>query len=239
MPTISGPGSLRPGMGGGMRRPMGPIPQRVVQKEGPRTPPPPRREKPPELDQDLIRQCREFLSIEVPASNIVFVEEFARYMPLFNKELAEHTEPGLLDDIARDYNSRFSMQHPIQILSREIDPQGVYSQKTRKRHKLDRTIPAMFRRVSTLNDLGKKIPSLMNAFFNATSKSSGPGDIRKGDYAQQIAEAIAMADDRTGKIKEQRAAFRQGEQALMKGQTGGKTPEAPSEDSTTGIIEWE
>ena len=199
----------------------------------------PKRQPPDGLGDDLIRQCREFLSIEVPSSNIVFVDEFARYMPLFNKQAYERTEPTVIDELAREYNRRFSMQHPIQILKREVDDQGIYHQGTRKRHKLDRTIPAMFRRVSTLNDLGKKIPALMNAFMNATSKDAGPGDPRKKQYAQAIAHAIAMADKRDGAIDKQRAQFKRGAQELMKGHSGGPTPATPSDDSSTGIIEWD
>lgn len=201
----------------------------------------PKKEKPEGLGDDLIRQCRDFLSIEVPSSNIVFVDEFSRYIPLFNKEAYERSDPNAIDHLAREYNSRFSMQHPIQILSREIDPNGIYHQGTRKKYKLDRTVPAMFRRVSTLNNLGKKIPALINAFMNASSKDTGPGDPRKQQYAHAIAQAITMADKKEGKIDKQRAAFRKCADALIHNKNGNTAtkPDEPSEDSSTGLIEWD
>lgn len=200
----------------------------------------PSKEKPAELDDDLLRQCKEFLAIKVPSTNIVFVEEFARYMPLFNKALKEQMDPNEVDNLAREYNSRFSLQHPIQILTQELDEHGVVHPGTRRRHKLDRTIPPMFRRVSTLNDLGKKVPALMNAFWNATNHSSGPGDPRKQQYAQQIAKAIVMADRRGGHIQQEREAFKRGAADLMAGKTGAQPQaEKPSEDSMTGMFEWE
>ena len=201
----------------------------------------PKKEKPEGLGDDLIRQCRDFLSIEVPSSNIVFVDEFSKYIPLFNKEAYERTDPNDIDHLAREYNSRFSMQHPIQILRREIDPNGIYHQGTRKKHKLDHTIPPMFRRVSTLNNLGKKIPALINAFMNASSKDTGPGDPRKQQYAHAIAQAISMADKKEGKIDKQRADFRRSADALIHDRDVSTSPkqDTPSEDSETGLIEWD
>ena len=65
--------------------------------------------RPPELDDDLIKQCREFLAVEVPSTNIVFADEFSRFMPLFNVSLNESTDPDTLDRLGREYNSIFSM----------------------------------------------------------------------------------------------------------------------------------
>ena len=180
--------------------------------------------RPPELDDDLIKQCREFLAVEVPSTNIVFADEFSSFMPLC------------------EYNSIFSMQHPIQILTRTPDPNGVYHPGSRKKYKIDRVIPAMFRRVSTLNDLGPKVPALMNAFMNATSRPANPYDDRKATYAKAIAQAIQTADNKEGKIEAQRKKFRQEAIGLV---TKGKTPkkdvkqEEQVEESTTGLIDWE
>ena len=198
--------------------------------------------RPPELDDDLIKQCREFLAVEVPSTNIVFADEFSRFMPLFNVSLNESTDPDTLDRLGREYNSIFSMQHPIQILTRTPDPNGVYHPGSRKKYKIDRVIPAMFRRVSTLNDLGPKVPALMNAFMNATSRPANPYDDRKATYAKAIAQAIQTADNKEGKIEAQRKKFRQEAMGLV---TKGKTPkkdvkqEEQVEESTTGLIDWE
>ena len=164
-------------------------------------------------------------------------------MPLFNKSLYESTDASEVDALAREYNSRFSMQHPIQVLTRTPDPQGVLHPGSRKRYRIDRVIPAMFRRVSTLNDLGQKVPSLINAFFNATSTATGPFDKRNVTYAQAIAKAIRMADQKEGKIDKQRSNFRQAAMDLVvKGRPGVKKVQKkaePEEDSMTGLIDWD
>ena len=71
--------------------------------------------RPRDIDDDLIKQCREFLAVEVPSSNVVFADEFNKFMPLFNKSLYESTDQTEIDRLAREYNSTFSMQHPIQV----------------------------------------------------------------------------------------------------------------------------
>jgi len=204
----------------------------------------PKKEMPGELGGDLIKQCREFMKVSVPSSNIVFADEFGKFMPLFNKALYEQTEPNDIDALGREYNSRFSMQHPIQILTRVRDPNGVLYPGDRNRYKLDRTVPAMFRRVSTLNDLGKKVPALMNAFFNATTSNANPFDQRKANYAKAIAEAVGAADKKEGKIEQQRAEFARASQALIKPQpkqAEKKKEEAQkeSDESISGLIEWD
>ena len=199
--------------------------------------------RPRDIDDDLIKQCREFLAVEVPSSNVVFADEFNQCMPLFNKSLYESTDQTEIDRLAREYNSTFSMQHPIQVLTRTPDPNGVTHPGTRKKYRIDRVIPAMFRRVSTLNDLGKKVPSLINAFLNSTSTSTGPFDKRNATYADAIAKAIRMADQKEGKIDKQRSQFREKAMELVtRGRPGMKKvqpKEEPEEDSMTGIIDWE
>ena len=44
------------------------------------------RPPPEDLDDDLIKQCRAFLAAKIPISNVVFADEFSKYMPLFNKD---------------------------------------------------------------------------------------------------------------------------------------------------------
>lgn len=205
-----------------------------------------RNNKPPpeDLDDDLIKQCREFLAIQIPVSNVVFVDQFAKYMPLFNKNLYEQADTESITELYKEYYGRFSMQHPIQILSRERDDNGVMHPEIRERFRLERTIPATFRRVSSLNDLGEKVPALINAFFNATTQPSGPFDKRKEDYAHAIAQAIDMADAKAGGRKEQEARFaREADNLIHDAQKDANkkaTPEQPAEtpSALSGLSLW-
>ena len=194
------------------------------------------------LGDDLIRQCKEFMAVAVPSSNIIFADEFNKFMPLFNKTLYDQTEPTDIDELAREYNSRFSMQHPIQLLTRVRDERGVLYPGDRHRYKLDKEIPAMFRRVSTLNNLGRKVPALMNALYNSVVKTSGPFDHRKAEYSKAIAQAIGLADKKEGKIEQQRAAFARASKNLTSKAPVAKPAEvekpAEDEEATTGMIDW-
>lgn len=196
--------------------------------------------RPKELDTDLINQCRAFLAIEVPNSNILFVEDFDKYMVLFNKERFNDATPEERDIIGREYHSVFSMQHPIKLLSHEHDPNGVMHPIAREKFKVVSTIPATFRRVSTLNDLGEKVPTLMNAFMNANSSSAGPFDPRKGQYAKAIAEAINTADKKEGLIEKQRSKFQHDAEALTHhDKPTEEQSEEKDEDSVEGMFDWD
>ena len=72
---------------------------------------PKKQEKPEGFDEDLDRACKEFLKNNIPVSNIVFVEEFAKYLPLFNKEMHKTLDPKAKTQLTQEYFGRFSPQH--------------------------------------------------------------------------------------------------------------------------------
>ena len=201
------------------------------------------------LDNDLIAQCRAFMSVAVPEQNIIFVDDFDKYMPLFNKERREEAGEAKASELFIEFNGRFSPQHPIYILERTPDPNGVMYPSLRTKYKLAKKVPPRFRRLSTLNELGEKVPTLINAFFNATTNPSGPGDHRKEQYAQAIASALVKADIKNGgDIKKQRAEFAKEASELVR---SGRTPEQPKAQSSEneqpsgqstvseGLISWD
>lgn len=207
------------------RRPPTPRPSvafNLAPKQAPKKP-----EKPEGFDEDLDRACKEFLKNNIPVSNIVFVEEFAKYLPLFNKEMHKTLDPKAKTQLTQEYFGRFSPQHNIYILTHELDASGVKHPTDGKKYKIECTLPPTFRRVVSLNDVGKKVPSLITAFFNATTNSSGPFDQRKKLYAQQIAEAIGLGDKKLGHSAADHAAFAKMEADLL----GGKKPSAPAEET--------
>ena len=208
-----------------------------------------KKQPPKRLDDDLMAKCKAFMSVAVPESNVIFVDEFDKFMPLFNKERHDEAGEAKTSELFIEYNGRFSPQHPIYILERTPDPNGVMYPSLRTRYKLARKIPPRFRRLSTLNELGEKVPTLINAFFNATTNPSGPGDHRKEQYAKAIASALVKADTKTGgDIKKQRAEYAKEAAALVRSgrvpdQPSAKSPEdeQPSGPSTVseGLISWD
>jgi hypothetical protein len=205
----------------------------------------PKRKRPDSMltDEDLDNACREFLKNKVPVSNIVFTDEFSKYLPLFNKQMNESMDKDELTLLGKDYFGRFSPQHNIYVLTHEPDENGMKHPSGPGLYKIDKVIPPTFRRVSSLNDVGKKVPVLITAFFNATTNPSGPFDNRKAMYAKQIADAIGLGDQKLGDINKDRSEFQRMEETLV----GGKTPESSkqSEESKSAIqpsenlsIEW-
>jgi len=202
--------------------------------------------RPKECDDDLIRQCREILAAKIPESNVVFVDEFERYMPLFNQELRGEMEENAARALCREFHGRFSLQHPIKILAREYDPNGFMHPTYKKRFKLEKEIPAQFRQVSTLNDVGMKVPALINAFFNATAQPSGPFDERKAKYAKAIADAIGLADSKKAvSIQQQRQEYARAATKLVRKDSGAEA-QTPTEQETggdgevsEGLIQWD
>ena len=204
-----------------------------------------KQQRPQELDEDLVRSCREFLKNTVPISNILFVEEFAKYLPLFNKKMNESMDPKQLTQLGDEYFGRFSAQHSIYLLTHEPDANGMKHPAHQGKFKVDKVIPPTFRRVSSLNDVGKKLPYLINAFFNATANTSGPFDHRKETYAKQIADAIGLGDKKAGNVEKQRSEFRRMEDELVSNKPRSEASKQSSPEETNAVqpsenlqIEW-
>lgn len=200
-----------------------------------------KKNKPEGFDSDLDRQCREFLARTIPVTNIVFVEEFNKYLALFNKELNERMDKDQLTKLSEEYYGRFSPQHPIYILTREPDPNGCAHPSDNAKYKVDKIIPPTFRRVCSLNDVGAQVPALIDALFNATIKTSGPFDRRKELYTSQIAKAIDMGEKKAGTADKQRQEFARMEAELL-GTAKSKQDTSEDQGSSVGsdnvAIEW-
>lgn len=210
---------------------------------GPGVPAPPKK-IPDELDGELIAQCKEFLAVQVPECNILFVDEFNKYMPLFNKVMQSRMNESELKTLSDEYFGRFSTQHPIQILSREPDSHGIFYRKYKGRFKLEKTVPALFRRAGALNELGIKVPALINAFFNATINPASPYDNRKAEYARSIAQAMIMTDQKNGGRAADEQKFRQMSEALVHGDDPSsqtqQDKQADGDDSPlSGVLSWD
>ena len=126
----------------------------------------------------LAEDCKAFLRVQIPSSNIVSQNQFSKFLPLFNKDAVEKMSEMDQKRLFGMYNSTFSLQHPIKIyggiVSEPEDHQGevVYVQTDRAYHEVLYTIPAMFRQLRTLNELGSNVAaSLINSFLNTAAKS--------------------------------------------------------------------
>ena len=158
----------------------------------------------PEQFSNLMNMCSEFLKAKIPPSNIVPESEFAEFIPLFNEESIKELGKDGIDKLAKKYRGRFSLQHPIHIISAEQadDTEGdvIKSPHDNKFHRIVITLPPMFRSLRTLNDLGERVPSLIDALMNTVARKDTYMN-STNDYYRGIAEAMSMANPSKDKQK--------------------------------------
>jgi hypothetical protein len=129
----------------------------------------------------LAGDCKAFLKVQIPESNIVSVNAFAKFQPLFNKKAMERMSDREQKKLYTAYQSTFSLQHPIKIYGGYVsDPEDfsgevIYVPGTRQYHEVVHTIPAMFRQLKTLNELGSNVAAgLINSFLNTAKAQDNP-----------------------------------------------------------------
>lgn len=123
------------------------------------------------------------------AKNRVSADEFAEFEPLFVKAEDRHQSEAYLVDLARKYAERFDAFNPVYVLSGpETDP------KT----KVVRKVPAIFKRIGTVNELGPDAELQASIFSNIMQRPETPVSlehtIAKGRMTRVIA---ALVDDTT------------------------------------------
>jgi len=76
----------------------------------------------------------------------------------------------------------------------------VYFEEAHAYRRVLHTLPPMFKPLHTLNELGAKVPALINSFAN-TATTDNPLDHRNEMYGQAIAEALRRVNPETEKKK--------------------------------------
>ena len=100
----------------------------------------------------MLKQLKE---IEKKNNTIPISEFNHKYRPLFvKKELALLSEDKK-EEMAKEYATRISAYSPVEIVTDGPDPQIIM------------TLPPMFSRISSLNELGSQVPMVMDHFNNA------------------------------------------------------------------------
>lgn len=160
----------------------------------------------------VLNMCENFISGDCPDGNVILENEFDQYRPLFVKRLAEQMNKEDLEKLADKFYHEVSIQHPVYIISHELDQNGRHWFGDNKKHKVIYVLPPVKRECKSLNSLdgyaynieGKEIPimSLINLFVNATLNKN-PGDYRDEMYAHFIMSAIKAANPRSGEDREE------------------------------------
>lgn len=111
--------------------------------------------------------------------------------------------------LANEYYMHFSLHHPVYVLTHELDSEnGIFHKATGRKFKVYVTLPAVFAKVRTINELHSKCGVLFQMLRSASS-SSNPLDRRADDYSTAITEAIKRANTKEEKIAQNKEFDRQ------------------------------
>lgn len=162
----------------------------------------------------LGRYAKNYLDNYVPQKNTVSVEEFNYFIPLFNKQLLSQKSREEIDRLSYEYNMRFCMQEPINIIdSKVLDPEGVLWPKDMKKHKVVTTLPPRIRRLESINKLGGNIVAVASECIANNVNHGSPFDGKGEYYSQELAKLISYANRETSKAQDEQ--FDKYSQALL------------------------
>lgn len=189
-------------------------------------------------DHDTLQDaCAQFLNTILPGKNVINEVTAKKFLPLFNREMFSKLSKDEATALAEEYQYRFSMYHPIKIISSgEYDnsPAGVFYPVDEKHHKLIAELPPVFRSVTEVGQLGGNASDLMVMFMN-TTRNATPVNDRTNIVKDAIIEAIRRVNAPAHTDDAQRA---YADQVNAIEQKKDNVASAHEESSTDGM-EWE
>ena len=137
---------------------------------------------------ESLAQASKTLYAALLAKNRVSVGEFAEYEPLFGNPKESHLSVKQLVLLAEQYAARFDQFNPIYVLS---GPDG--DPKT----KIIRVIPARFKRIGVINDLGEVAETQASVFNNVMRRPVTPLSLEHAVAKSRMSAVIAQLLDET------------------------------------------
>lgn len=170
----------------------------------------------------LVDMCKRFMQVSIPESNVVPVDEFAKFIPLYKSGEMERIGPDRAREIAQQFQQTFSIRHAIKVYSPELtdadDKNGVYVKRDGQYHKVLYRLLPLVRSINTMNEIGvqmaKKADALPNEKFDEkvkirraksdydnlttslmnTASPENPLDHRAADYTAEISKWLKLAN---------------------------------------------
>ena len=138
-----------------------------------------------------------FFDADANIRNVVTVNEFSKYIPLFDKEKMSKMSPEDISALSHDYNQRFSIYYPIRVIDPNVidnDKGFVWAAGDGLKHKVVHFIRARLRKLNTVDVLGSDAGDIASScMFNARN-SNNPFDTRLSDYSDAIGKMVVMAN---------------------------------------------
>lgn len=191
----------------------------------------------------LVQMCKAFLAVELPESNVVPLEEFQEFLPLFKISEIQNANPSELKGLSSRFMQTFSIRHHIKVYSPAEttagDPEGVYVKRDDKYHKVVYNLLPMVRQLRTLNEIGvglvnkalkEKDPKVRQKILKAkrdldnlttclmnTSANESPINMQETRYARTIGQFMSAVNPRAEQKKDA-AKFREEEKKFLENQ---------------------
>lgn len=149
-------------------------------------------------DLQIAHFAKIYMEEHVNHRNTITQEEFARYMPLFNKAMLSKLSEEQRANLGYEYSLRINQMEPVYVIdSKELDPiHGAFWLTDRQRHKVIFKLPAARPRLATVNELGPQASQYAAELMANTTKTAGPFDKRSRQYSEALAELIDKANEK-------------------------------------------
>ena len=137
-----------------------------------------------------------YMEEHVNHKNTITQEEFAKYMPLFNRGMLSKLSEEQRANLGYEYSMRINQMEPVYVIdSKQLDPiNGAFWLADRQRHKVIFKLPAARPRLATVNDLGPQASQYAAELMANTAKTAGPFDQRSKQYSEALAELLDRAN---------------------------------------------
>lgn len=149
-------------------------------------------------DLQIPRFAKIYMEEHVNHKNTITQEEFAKYMPLFNRGMLSKLSEEQRANLGYEYSMRINQMEPVYVIdSKQLDPiNGAFWLADRQRHKVIFKLPAARPKLATVNDLGPQASQYAAELMANTAKTAGPFDQRSRQYSEALAELLDKANAR-------------------------------------------
>jgi len=181
-----------------------------------------------------------FFEADANVRNVITVNEFNKYLPLFDRERMSKMSQDDVAALSYDYNQRFSAYYPIRVIDPNVidEERGfVWKEGDGRKHKVIHLIRARLRRLNTVDVLGGEAGDIASSYMFNARQTNNPFDNRLGEYSAAIGKMVGLANKDTG--SKQDAEFDAALRDLRGAKEAPATKEVSSDDPQGLDCDWE
>ena len=142
-----------------------------------------------------------FFEADENVRNVITVNEFNKYLPLFDREKMSKLPQESVAALSYEYTQRFSAYYPIRVIDPNVidEERGfVWKDGDGRKHKVVHLIRARLRRLNTVDILGGEAGDIASSYMFNARQSNNPFDNRLGEYSTAIGKMVGLANKDTG-----------------------------------------